>query len=390
MNGEIDMPYTNSTNEEIEITYTNELQRYLDIFSLSLSLKENTAWHVGEDKQNYSILFSLYIKMIQQDRQEFFARSTDKQKILYSLERSKNFHTFTNDEQLLQILEQMNTNDPIDFILLPLHNYDKEKENFHDFGMLIYKEEKSYKIILVDKQSLDSQIVLVKIPSEKLPSLCSVLLFNRDDTYFEKDYNIKDEIFAHVSPKIGFPFNYQLHPQKEGNCVVKEIETTLKTALFHCRHDLFASQSLGKIKWNTKPDSVITMREYFLDAIKQEFNGPQKPFDLLFKLYLKRKERNERLFFLPFETKKKIHQEIKNEMNKYLEIQQILSGKNIYEKGIVNERIDFFSKLSAENQCNLPHNSVKEKIAKAKEKTEVISQSNDKNKKPQVLLSINR
>ncbi|OQO68879.1 hypothetical protein BH747_10815 [Enterococcus villorum] len=378
--------------------YTNEFQRYLDIFSLSLSLKENSHWDVNDDKQNYSILFSLYIKMIQQDRQEFFARSTDKQKILYSLERSMNFYTFTNDEQLLQTLEQMNTNDPTNFILLPIHYSDEEKEEFHTFGMLIYKEEKSYKIILVDKQSPDSQIVFVKIPSEKLPSLCSALLFNRDDTYFEKSYNIISEIFTHVSPKIVFRVDYQLHFQKEGNCVVKEIETTLKTALFHCRHDLFASQSLGKIKWNTKPDSVITMRKYFLDAIKQKFEGPQKPFDLLFKLYLQRKKRNKLSYLTPFETKKKIHQEIKNEMNKYPEIQKILSGKNIYEEGIVIKRIDFFSKLSAENQCNLPHNNAKEKvmlfekIAKAKEKTEVISQENSKNKnaKSQVPLSIDQ
>ena len=85
-------------------------------------------------------------------------------------------------------------------------------------------------------------------------------------------------------------------------------------------------------------------------------------------------------------------------MNKYPEIQQILSGKNIYEEGIVIKRIDFFSKLSAENQCNLPHNNAKEKvmlfekIAKAKEKTEIIFQENSKNKnaKSQVPLSIDQ
>ena len=49
--------------------YETELQRHLDIFALSLSLKKNNRWSPEDDKVNYPLLFSIYIKMIQQDEQ---------------------------------------------------------------------------------------------------------------------------------------------------------------------------------------------------------------------------------------------------------------------------------------------------------------------------------
>ncbi|MGN8980912.1 hypothetical protein ACTNBL_00880 [Enterococcus villorum] len=383
------------------MTYVNKLQKYLDIFALSLSFKRNDNWlsRVEEHSSNYSTLFSIYSQMLEQDQEEFFARSSDKKAIIRSLDRSKLSYSITNNLQLLHILEQMTPNDPADFLILPLRcAVEPPATEGHVFGSYIYKEKDGYKIFLVNKQFKDASIYFVTIPNNNMPSVCDQLVLNKYNPHPEQPYYIYHKIIEHANGKQITPLSYRMHPQKTGNCIVKEIEATVKTALFHCRHDLFASQSLGKIKWNTQPDSVIMMRMYFLDAIKQEFNGPQKPFDLLFKLYLQRKERNKILCFSPFETKKKIHQEIKSEMNKYPEIQQILSGKNIYEEGIVIKRIDFFSKLSAENQCNLPHNNAKEKvmlfekIAKAKEKTEIIFQENSKNKnaKSQVPLSIDQ
>ena len=56
--------------------YETELQRHLDIFALSLSLKKNNRWSPEDDKVNYPLLFSIYIKMIQQDEQFLFYYSS--------------------------------------------------------------------------------------------------------------------------------------------------------------------------------------------------------------------------------------------------------------------------------------------------------------------------
>ncbi|MBF8807251.1 MAG: hypothetical protein IC227_01080 [Enterococcus lacertideformus] len=286
--------------------YTNELQRCFDIFALTLSLKKNNIWLIEDATENYPALFSLYIEMIQQDKQGFFAQSNDKPNILYSLERSKNFYYFTSDKQLLQTLEQMNTNDATDFMLIPLlYCLDVYKKNVHTSGMLIYKEEEAYKIILVNKQGTVTQINVTTIPSEKIASLCSVLVSNRDNPDFETTFSILHELLTHSFPNKIMQLSYKMHPQKEGNCVVKEIEATLKTALFHCRHDLFASQDTKKIKWNDSPDSVYKMCAYLLAAIKKKLKCPTKPFDLLFDLYLQRKDENWDTYPLSSKMKKK-------------------------------------------------------------------------------------
>ncbi|MEQ7315628.1 hypothetical protein [Enterococcus hirae] len=41
--------------------YETELQRHLDIFALSLSLKKNNRWSPEDDKVNYPLLFSIYL-----------------------------------------------------------------------------------------------------------------------------------------------------------------------------------------------------------------------------------------------------------------------------------------------------------------------------------------
>ncbi|MEY8446647.1 hypothetical protein AALA44_10905 [Enterococcus ratti] len=331
--------------------YTNKLQSYLDIFALSLSLKENNSWLLEDNKQNYSLLFSLYIKMIEKDQQEFFARSADKKQIIHSLEKSKNFYTFTCDKQLLHTLEQLNTNDPSDFVLLPLFYLIGQCTDVeHVSGILIYKENETYKAILVDKEACISkaQINVVTIPSTNLTSLCSILFSNIECPNIKEPYSVLYDILEQSASSEIIQLPYQMHPQKEGNCVVKEIEATLKVALFHCRHNLFASQNLKKIKWNERPNSTIKMHNRLLSVIKEEYQGPAAPFDLLSKFFKLRKRKNTRSYPLTLQEKKMINQKMQNKMNKYPEIQQILEGKNVYKftNGTVNNRIDFFEKIA--------------------------------------------
>ncbi|MDO4624792.1 MAG: hypothetical protein Q4A95_05705, partial [Enterococcus hirae] len=44
--------------------YETELQRHLDIFALSLSLKKNNRWSPEDDKVNYPLLFSIGFESI--------------------------------------------------------------------------------------------------------------------------------------------------------------------------------------------------------------------------------------------------------------------------------------------------------------------------------------
>lgn len=367
--------------------YKNELQRYLDIFALSLSLKQSTTWSLEDHNKNYSALFSIYSKMIEQDQENFFTSSTDKEQIIHSLERSKDFYTFTDDKQLLATLKQMKNNDPREFMLLPLfYSAGNHLKDAHASGMLLYKENEAYKGILVDKQSLmsESQINVVTIPTENLPSLCHALFSNKEQPNMGEAYDILYTILEHSAPKEVLPLTYTMHSLKEGNSLVKQIEATLKTALFHCHHDLFASQTFEPIKWNDSTLSTLEMHEHLLSAIKDECKGPSEPFDLLSECYKLRKEATLYTSDLTPQKKEMIHQKVQMRMKKYPEIQQILSGENVYKfsNGIVNKQIDFFTTSSAEKENNKtkkiyirPKKVVKEKvllfekIAAAKEKT---------------------
>ncbi|EOF56802.1 hypothetical protein SE1_02078 [Enterococcus hirae EnGen0127] len=341
--------------------YETELQRHLDIFALSLSLKKNNRWSPEDDKVNYPLLFSTYIKMIQQDEQEFFVPKQDKLKMIQSLNRSKDFYSFTDHTQLLDTLEQMDSNESRDFILLPLYySVNEDTKDSHVSGALIYKETETYRIVLVDKTCFtsDSSVNMVTIPSEKMASLCKELFVQRDCYNKETCYDILRKIIAHSSSNCFLPLNYTMHKQKENNCVVKEIEATLKTALFHCRHDLLASQSRKKIKWS----DTFEMHQRLLTAIKAEY-GESPHLDYLFELYKLRKLANAIKEPLAAE-KNRIHEAIKKMFTDHNEIQKILKierptylNKAIIEDqetgaypkdGNTKNMIDIFEKITSE------------------------------------------
>ncbi|MBF8808424.1 MAG: hypothetical protein IC227_09170 [Enterococcus lacertideformus] len=291
--------------------YVNQLQQYIDIAALSLSLKNNDCWFFSDNQKNYTTLFSIYIKMIEQDEDEFFTRISDKKKILRSLTRSQAYYSFYHESQFLHTLEQLTVNDPADFLLLSLEYFKKNTVTGHTYGLFICKHEKTYSFFLVDKAKIviNSSICVVTIPSENLASLCK--------EFFSDGYRIpvKDPIcifkkitehsFAEVNE-----LSYILHPQKEGNCLVKEIEATLKVALFHCRNNLFTSQNIKKVKWNDTPDSSLEMRIRFLSVIKDIYRKSPQYFDFLSELAKQRKEATN-WDNLTIQTNKEIHHLIK-------------------------------------------------------------------------------
>ncbi|EMF0308578.1 hypothetical protein [Enterococcus hirae] len=305
--------------------YETELQRHLDIFALSLSLKKNNRWSPEDDKVNYPLLFSIYIKMIQQDEQEFFVRKQDKLKMIQSLNRSKDFYSFTRHTQLFHTLKRMISNDPRDFILLPLsYSIKKNKKSGHVSGALIYKETKNYRIILVDKRKhlSNSSVNMVKIPSEKMAPLCKELFAQRDHPKLETCYDILYRIIDHSSSNSFSSLDYTMHEQKEGNCVVKEIEATAKTALLHCRHNLLASQGKKKLKWSDVPESTLEMQKRFLTVIKSKYIKSPLP-DYFFEIYKLRKRANDEHSPLTMTEKNRIHEIYKKIFADHPEIQEI-------------------------------------------------------------------
>lgn len=303
--------------------YKTDFQRHLDILALSLSLKNNDNWHHPDNKVNYPLLFSTYIKMIQQDEQEFFVRKQDRLKMIQSLNRSKDFYSFTRHTQLLHTLERMDPNDSRDFILLPLYYAVEEKYKCHISGALIYKETETYRIVLVDKENLrsNSSVNMVTIPSEEMPSLSKELFVQRDHPNIESSFDILDKIIDYSNHPI-LPLNYTMHGQKEENCVVKEIEATVKTALFHCRHGLLASQDSKKIKWSDVPESNLEMKKRFSTVIKAEY-GESLLIDYSFLLFTLRKKANDEYSSLTTTEKDKIQEIYKKMFINHPEIQKI-------------------------------------------------------------------
>jgi hypothetical protein len=192
----------------IKMPYINDEQRYFDLIALALGMKDNDKFDNEDDKLNYTILFSAYIKMIEQDKEEFFIGSTQKEKIIASLKRSIEFYNFTSPEELTRSLQQMTLNDPTDFMLLPISYFisDLEPEALpslsseisepftilgHASGILIYKVDNGYKFVMVDKVRRfgRSQVGFTTVPPENLLSICTYLYTENNRIYSRRGFN---------------------------------------------------------------------------------------------------------------------------------------------------------------------------------------------------------
>ncbi|OQO70662.1 hypothetical protein BH747_04465 [Enterococcus villorum] len=244
--------------------------------------------------------------MIEQDKEEFFIESTQKEKIIVSLKRSIEFYNFTSPEELTRSLQQMTLNDPTDFMLLPISYFvsnlyseylpSEVLETFnpssHVSGVLIYKMNDNYKFVMIDKVRLFRQTLVgsTNIPSENLYSLCTYLYTNRvkNVCVLEEpliNYEILEKIVNHSHSDEITHIPIYMSEQKVDNCAIKAIESALKVALSNCQKNIYTLDKPEHVKWK----NTLEMRKRFIHALTELKPTLAKYFYTLFNDYSKQK-----------------------------------------------------------------------------------------------------
>ncbi|THE16267.1 hypothetical protein E1H99_00335 [Enterococcus hirae] len=274
--------------KELEMK-AKEFEKRVDMLVLALSLKENDRFFKA--KEEYQLLFSTYIKMIENDHDNFFIEKEQKEKIIQSLERTKALYDFEQKEQLQAIFEKMGNDDPTDFMLfLSAVSSSRDNENsVHLRGFTVYKKNEHFLVMKVDKQrSFDNEIVTYfKIPFSHIAELSQLFLGERG--YVRRGTNDIFKSLKELSSEVKVTSTLIMQYEELGEHVVSEVEDSLKTILFNCRTDIFNLSETPKVilKWNLAySEPTIEMRKRFVTAMKGEDEGWNQHFDYLFDYYL--------------------------------------------------------------------------------------------------------
>ncbi|THE16266.1 hypothetical protein E1H99_00330 [Enterococcus hirae] len=276
------------TNEQ----KTKEFEKRVDMLALTLSLKGNDQFFEGNG--GYQLLFSTYIKMIESDHDNFFIEKERKKKIIQSLERTKAFYQFKKQQQLQAVFETMSNDDSTDFMLFPsvIQVEKNEKELKHLVGLTVYKKKHHFIVMKVDKQGVYnySNVSYYKIPLPSIAQL-SQLFFSERNTKKTVQYSIFKSL-AKLSNEVRTIPRIILKEQSIGNCIISEVEASLRLILFNCQTDLFrlGTHKVITPKWNLKhQEPTLEMRRRFLSAVKGEDKDWNQHFDYIFDYYLYRK-----------------------------------------------------------------------------------------------------
>lgn len=285
----------------------NDYQRRYELLALTLGLKRNTSLYYrmkdvvtehnrGGDTgtEDEVMLLSTYKKMIEQDTDGFFIDENRKEYILSSLTKALDFCNAPSTAASLQILESLKTNDPTSFLIVPLA-YPISSSKGHCSGLIIYKREDCYDVVMVDKaKQFNHQfpVGFVTISAERIDQLNHVLyLSNKFSLPTIQPFEELKKL-VHISTKKCVS-RLNVSPQNVGNCIVNEVESTLKVALFNCQKSILShpdSKPTLRPKWNSCPNSTLEMRKRFLKALKINQHEQNKSFDYIFNnYYLKRK-----------------------------------------------------------------------------------------------------
>ncbi|THE16275.1 hypothetical protein E1H99_00375 [Enterococcus hirae] len=282
------------TKEEKEMyeQKAKEFEKRVNMLALSLSLKRNDKFfHKRED---YHLLFSTYIKMLENDQNDFFVEKDRKEKIIESLERAKAFYYFEHKKQLQTVFKKLINDDPSDFILFPaiMQVEEDKKVPKHIVELTVYKKNKYFVVLKVDKESYydHAQVSYFQIPSSKIKSLSQLLFYKRVYRKGEPFFILK--CLSDLSSEVKVIPTIKMKKQTTGNCVISGLEASLRIILFNCRTDIFCLDGKKKVtlKWNfDHSDSTLEMRRRFLSAVKGENKAWNQHFDYLFDYYLYRK-----------------------------------------------------------------------------------------------------
>ncbi|MBO1298708.1 MULTISPECIES: hypothetical protein [unclassified Enterococcus] len=287
--------------ETLKDNSKNEFNQKLEILTLALSLKESNQRVASPEF--YKALYSTYIKMFENDKDQFFIAKEKQGKVIESLKRSMAFYN-TNDSTFLQkAFDKMTNNDPTDFMLIPnLNRLDQQGEMSPYYcGLLLYKKENDLFVVYVDRkdQFEIGQVSYARIPETKIADLSKLIshewnVLNPGAFSLFKDIELMSTGFKGIPP---------LNMPMQGiDGKISAVEDALKVALFHCGSDMFSLDTNEKIipLWNNKvTDAFIEMRKRFLEAVKSENKVWNEPFDYIFDFYLYRTGKSKINEFLP-------------------------------------------------------------------------------------------
>lgn len=275
-----------SKKERIEL---NDFKKRIDILAMNLSLKENDRFYNGLE-----LIFELYEKMIQNDQDAFFIDKERKAHIIESLKYSKQIFESDKPVKIQELLLNLRSDDPTDFFIFPAtFSAFEEEQSFHLCGLIFYRKNSHLLAIQVDKQRYFKQTVIAytQIPLTKIEVLSKILLDNRDHCG-HKPFDIFKDIEAISEAFQSIP-TIQMKEQMTGNCVILELEATLKLALYHCQRDIFSININERVTptWNlVHPNPTLEMRKRFLGVIKGKNQKWNAQYDYIFGYYLYRKK----------------------------------------------------------------------------------------------------
>lgn len=285
---------------ENDMDTEDEFIKRLDMLALALSLdtmSENFRSSLGM----YELVFSTYISMIKNDPDGFFTEKGQRARVLESLQRSKEFCSIENRENLKKLLENMRDNDPTDFMIFPI----PLKSPISEYMMpqlstlTIYKREDYFVVTQVENGQLDElrQQDYFWIPLMDVVSLCEIITFDRNaiGSIDSEVPNIVDEIR-------GISDQYQVTstPVDKKETIafndhwISKVESALRIILSNCRtNEFFIESTIPPLPtWNMKhPDPNIEMKKRFLEAVKGKKQEWNEQFDYVFDYFLYKKNR---------------------------------------------------------------------------------------------------
>ncbi|WP_146095553.1 hypothetical protein [Enterococcus mundtii] len=221
--------------------------------------------------------------------------------VLESLQRSKEFCSIENSQNLKKLLENMRNNDPTDFMIfpIPIKNPISEYMQPQLNTLTIYKKEDYFVVTQVENGQQDEprQLEYFWIPLMDVASLCEVISFSRNtiESIDSVVPNIVDEI-REISDQ------YEVTPtpidKKEtiafNDHWIGKVESALRIILSNCRtNEFYISSTIQPLPpWNMKhPDPNIEMKKRFLEAVKGQKQEWNDQFDYVFDYFLYKKNR---------------------------------------------------------------------------------------------------
>ncbi|WP_229104086.1 hypothetical protein [Enterococcus durans] len=264
-------------------------------------MKENGSYHsTGSDgKILYTLLFTTYQKMIEQDQQNFFIPKQQQS---------------AKQGEIKQLLENLKPDDRTSFMILPIQ-FLTEGEQKHAAGLLIHRHNDQYVLSILDKARFFQQRTgsYLTIPEKNIEKFSELLLDSKNSDEIHRNsptvsydrwsnYGILKAFTTLSNEPQAKDLKINLSRQIEGNCIIAGVDAAFKTALYHCHTDIFQTIDTRKEKltpkYNVKENATFQMRRRFLHALKGNDHNENKKLDRIFSYYEERKKMKKKLLKL--------------------------------------------------------------------------------------------